>query len=357
MKDIAGTVRVGIDVGLDPTATFAVLVEELAAALARQGIRFERGVGGHVVAGAIEVGHVVAWEPSTRIGLEWHPADWQPDQVTHVDVRFEPIDEGTRVTMEHLGWGRLFDDANELAGWFAGEVAAPLFRATASTAFGDWLTDRGARWPSGARARSVYRDPLYHYPSFRFMLTELALTPNDHLLDVGCGGGAFLKDALRSGCRGAGVDHSPEMVEVAREANHEAIAAGRLEILEASADRLPFPDSTFTCAAMHGVLGFIAEPVAALKEIGRVLETGGRLVLIGSDPDLKGTPACPEPMASRLRFYDDDALQRLGHDAGFETVSVVRRNLESIAREVGVPEEHQRLFAGRGSPFLFARKS
>jgi SAM-dependent methyltransferase len=107
---------------------------------------------------------------------------------------------------------------------------------------------------------------------------------------------------------------------------------------------------------MTGVLGFLPDPVAALAEIRRVLRAGGRLVVLGSDPEMRGTPAAPEPMASRLRFYDEDELERLGREAGFEDISVERRSLERFAREAGVPEEVLPLFEGPGASFLFARK-
>ena len=144
------------------------------------------------------------------------------------------------------------------------------------------------------------------------------------------------------------------MVQLAREVNRDAIDADRLTILEASADQLPFPDGTFTCAAMTGVLGFLPDPVVALAEMRRVLMKGGRLVVLGSDPKLRDTPAAPEPMASHLRFYEDDELASLADKAGFANVRVVRRDLESFAREVGIPEEQLALFAGDTS-FLLAR--
>jgi SAM-dependent methyltransferase len=354
----AGTsIHTTIEVALDPAAAFAAFAEELAAGLGRLGIRFDPGPQGRVIERGAEVGRVVAWEHGQRMALEWHPADWQPDETTGVEVRFEAAGAGTRVTLEHQSWGGLIDGPGELVDWFAGQVVAPLLRATAPSALGDWLTDRGARRPTGAQARATYADPIYHYPNFRVILAELALTPADHLLEVGCGGGALLKEALRSGCRAAAVDHSPDMVRVASEANREAIAEGRLEIREASAQQLPFPDEQFTCAAMHAVLGFLPDPVAALAEIRRVLRDGGRVVVIGSDPEVKGTMAAPEPMASRLRFYDSEELEGLGRAAGFETVRVVRRSLEAFAREVGIPEAHLSLFAGPGPRFLLARKS
>lgn len=63
--------------------------------------------------------------------------------------------------------------------------------------------------------------------------------------------------------------------------------------------------------------GSLPDPVAALRELWRVLGERGRLVVLGSDPSMRGTPAAPEPMASRLRFYEDDELQQLAEEAGF----------------------------------------
>src|SRR5260370_37561723 len=102
------------------------------------------------------------------------------------------------------------------------------------------------------------------------MLEELALPSNDYLIEVGCGGGMLLKEALKSGCRAAAIDHSPDMVRLAQEVNHDAVAEGQLAVKQASADHLTFPHATFTCAAMTGVLGFPPDPLAALREMRRV---------------------------------------------------------------------------------------
>lgn len=354
-----GDVRASIDLALPPPAAFDALVEELANALARLGIRFEPGRGGHVTEGAFDVGNVVDWEPGRGLALEWRHASWSPGVVTAMRLDLEPVAGGTRATLEHRGWDAAIDDPVELAGWFAGQVLAPLLSASCPGGFGDWCTDRRARRPSGPAARATYLHPLYHLPNFRVILAELALTRDDHLLEVGCGGGAFLGAALHSGCRAAAVDHSADMVRLAREVSRDAVAAGRLDIREADAAALPFADGTFTAAAMTGVLGFLPDPVPAFAEIRRVLRPGGRFVGLGSDPELKGTPAAPEPMASRLRFYDSAQLEDLGRRAGFDDVRVVRRDLEPFAREAGVPEEHLPLFAAGttgGARFLLARK-
>jgi ubiquinone/menaquinone biosynthesis C-methylase UbiE len=350
------TFRLTLDVALEQPAAFDVFVADLASSLARLGIEFQPGEGGRVTDAGFLAGRVEVWRVGEAIRLEWHQASWAPEETTQVEARFEPAEGGTRVVLEHRGWGGLIADPRELVGWFASEMAAPAFRASAPTGFGDWLTDRNARRPSGLLARAVYGDPIYHYPNFRVILEELELTRDDRLVEVGCGGGAFLREALRTGCRASAVDHSADMVRLAREANRKAIEAGRLEIREAGAEHLPFADGTFTRAAMTGVLGFLSDPVAALREIRRVLRPGGRFVLLGSDPELRGTPAAPEPIASRLRFYDSAELERLGHEAGFDEVRVVRRSLERFAEASGVPREHLALFGGPGARFLLARR-
>lgn len=344
-----------IDLPLNPATAFGIVLDELASFLGKQRIQFEPGPDGRVRERDRDVGRITSWRPGERVLIEWHPAEWAPGEVTEIELRFEPAGNDTKVTLEHRGWGRLIGDPAELAGWFAGVVAAPFLRAAAPEALGDWLTDRLARRPSGARSRDVYRDPLYHYPNFAVILAELALCADDYFLEVGCGGGALLKKALESGCRAAAVDHSPEMVRLARHENRDAVARGRLRVVEANAHVLPFADATFTCAAMTGVLGFLQEPVAALREMRRVLVRGGRVVILGSDPELRGTPGAPEPMASRLRFYDDRGLEEVGRRAGFEMLEVVRRDLEPFARAAGVPEEHLPLFSGPTTRFLLGR--
>ncbi len=355
--DAGSTVEASVTLALEPEAAFDVFVDELATALTGAGLTFEPEAKGRIVEDGREVGRVTAWVPGERIALAWRPADWAPEDVAAIEVRLERREAATRVVLELHGLGRLLGDEDELAGWFAGAMAAPLLRAASPRAFGDWVTDRRARRPSGAQARAYYRDPLYHYPNFRAILDELALRPADLLLEVGCGGGAFLADALASGCRAAAVDHSPEMVELARATNRAAVAEGRLDVRLAGADRLPFADAAFTCAVMTGVLGFLPDPIGSLQEIRRVLGPGGRLVALGSDPEMRGTPAAPEPMASRLHFYGSDELERLGRAAGFDTVAVVRRDLAPYAREAGVPEVHLPLFAGPGARFLLARRT
>lgn len=357
MRDAATTtVSLSMESALAPAEAFATLMDELANALDRAGLNFVPGPDGRVVEGDFEVGHITEWAEGERVRLEWRQADWAPDALSEVELRIESLGVGSRIILAHHGWGALIGDSTEQVGWFASEAATPFLRGAMPQALGDWLIDRTGRHPTGAQARAIYGDPLYHWPNFRVFLAELLLTPGDYLLEVGCGGGALLNALLKSGCRAAAIDYSRDMVRLASERNRDTIAEGRLTITQASAERLPFADATFTHAIMTGVFGHLPDPVTVLREMRRVLAPGGRLMLMGSDPAWRGTPAAPEPAASRLRFYDDDELRALAIAAGFSDARVERRDLEQYARESGVPEEHLPIFRGAGAPFLYARK-
>jgi len=72
-------------------------------------LAFEEGEGGRFTetgsAGEVfEIGRITAWEPGVRLAFTWRQASFAPSQQTRVEVRFEPLGEETRVTVEHHGW-------------------------------------------------------------------------------------------------------------------------------------------------------------------------------------------------------------------------------------------------------------
>jgi SAM-dependent methyltransferase len=185
------------------------------------------------------------------------------------------------------------------------------------TAFEAWLTDRVARRPTGRRAQEVYGAEDVHDFARGPILTALALRPGDGLLEIGCGGGLLLRDALASGASATGIDHSPDMVELARR------RAPGADVREASAERLPFSDASFTAVAMSVVFMFLADPGGVLAECLRVLAPGGRLAVYTTAPELRGTMAAPEPLASHTHLHSDEELTALARGAGFADVAVV----------------------------------
>lgn len=342
-----------LDVALPPPEAFEAVLGELQDGLSRAGSTLEPGPQGRLLQQGEVVGNVTAWEVGRRVAFEWHPAPWNREEKAIVELRFEGLSEGTRIIFEVRGWGGIFSDGTEdLSAWFGSGFLSPLVSAISPLALGSWLTDRRVRRPAGPLARKMYADPIFHWPNFLLILDRIGLQAADNLLEVGCGGGAFMHRALESGCRATAIDHSPEMVRLATEQNREAVATGTLTVLEAETDHLPVPADTFTCAVMTGVIGFLPDPVAALREIRRALRAGGRIAIFGGTAALKGTPAAPEPFASRIRFFEKAEFEQIGRDAGFVDVRVDEPNLESYARASHIPEEALSLFSGAGGALL-----
>ena len=356
MTDTPQILRIILEGPAVASVAFENMVDELGRSLGDLGLGVSLGPEGRITQDDRVLGRVLEWLPGQGIRLAWHPADWAPESEVLVDIVIEPLDAGSRITCVFRGLATLIPDAGEFSSWGIGQVLVRSLTRLTPEHLGDWLTDRSARRPSGSLAKKVYAEPMYHYPNFHALLAELELGPDDVLLEVGCGGGAFLKMALASGCQAAAIDHSPDMVEVARRVNRQALAEGRLDVRLGEADAVPFADNTFTRAAMTGVLGFLPDPVHAMTEIRRTLASGGLFVCFGSDPATRGTLASPEPIASRLSFYTDPELRQLGLKAGFERAEVVRRDLLPFARQVGIPEKHLPLFSDK-APFLIARKA
>jgi len=79
-------------------------------------MRFEPGPSGRLVAESKagetrEIGRVLEWAPEAgRLIFEFRAVNFGPGEATEVELRFEPTDAGTRVTLEHRGLDALRPD-------------------------------------------------------------------------------------------------------------------------------------------------------------------------------------------------------------------------------------------------------
>jgi len=130
--------------------------------------------------------------------------------------------------------------------------------------------------------------PLYdalaghlYLSNIRRLLPRLSLPPTPAILDVGCGTGINLLEAARwfSPTRLlCGIDISPGMVEVAR---RKASALGLNALFTVGdAEHLPYPNDTFDLVISNSVLHWFGDRQAAVREMGRVLRPGGKVILI-----------------------------------------------------------------------------
>ncbi|MFI6638060.1 class I SAM-dependent methyltransferase [Streptomyces sp. NPDC050504] len=121
------------------------------------------------------------------------------------------------------------------------------------------------------------------------------LTPELHVLDIGCGPGTITADlaALVPRGRVTGVDMAPGIVDRAR-----ALAAERgldnTGFAVADVHALDYPDDSFDVVHAHQVLQHVGDPVRALREMRRVTRPGGLVAVRDSDYGaFTWTPASP----------------------------------------------------------------
>jgi ubiquinone/menaquinone biosynthesis C-methylase UbiE len=103
-------------------------------------------------------------------------------------------------------------------------------------------------------------------------LAELAgVRAGKRVLDVGCGPGALTAELVdRLGPEAvSAVDPSEQFVAAARARNPG------VDVLQASAEDLPFPDRAFDATLAQLVVHFMSDPVAGLAEMARVTRQDG----------------------------------------------------------------------------------
>jgi uncharacterized protein YndB with AHSA1/START domain len=123
---MTSAVMVSLRVAASPQHAFDAFTQEIGAWWRPNGLfqltprgdgelRFEGGEGGRLVTALpngreFEIGRITAWLPGERLAFTWRQATFAPGQLTHVEVRFEPVGEETRVTVEHRGWDEIPQD-------------------------------------------------------------------------------------------------------------------------------------------------------------------------------------------------------------------------------------------------------
>jgi SAM-dependent methyltransferase len=95
--------------------------------------------------------------------------------------------------------------------------------------------------------------------------------PGWRTLDLGCGEGRVARDLAGRGHAVVGIDASPTLVELAREADPGS------EYLLGDAAALPFDDASFDLVVAYNLLMDVEDMAGAVRETARVLVRGGRL--------------------------------------------------------------------------------
>lgn len=172
------------------------------------------------------------------------------------------------------------------------------------------------RGPAGlcsCAAMNIINRPMY------LLAAELAAQSGARrLLDVGCGNGCFAGLALRrSSAELWGIDPSPDMLDASLQRNRAAVQSGRAHFSRGNCCSLRFPGGFFDAACSINTVYFWPDTLCALREVRRVLVSGGCFFNLLYTPDyLQKLPYT----SSGFRFFTPEFLRELSLAAGFRQV-------------------------------------
>lgn len=120
-----------------------------------------------------------------------------------------------------------------------------------------------------------------HQKLMAWIVSHIDLWPEDQVLEVGFGLGTLLQLASRHVTKGKiiGVEISPAMVKAAKELNAKAVRAGRMEIIQADANSLPFENDQFDKVFAVNVVYFWEDLTETVNELCRIIKPGGIIAL------------------------------------------------------------------------------
>jgi ubiquinone/menaquinone biosynthesis C-methylase UbiE len=136
------------------------------------------------------------------------------------------------------------------------------------------------------------------------------------ILDAGCGDGRYTRHILRRADADAFIaafDLSRRMLVRAR----RRLKSPRVQHATADLTRLPYADGFFDAVVCGWVLEHLPDPLPGLRELARVLQPGGKMLLMTTEDTFTGS------MCSNLwhcRTYNRLELSRTCLDCGLEWV-------------------------------------
>jgi len=161
----------------------------------------------------------------------------------------------------------------------------------------------------------------------------LAPEPASRIIEIGCGGGAFLSFMEARGHTAVGVDILEEAVRLA------TLTAPSSTVIRCDAGDLPFADGSFDRLVSHHLVEHLEDLAGALGEWRRVLRPGAVFAICTPNRLYPSPRIFDDP--SHVRIYERRELAAAVEEAGFQVRGAVTvfphlaRDRISVA--VGVP--------------------
>lgn len=127
-------------------------------------------------------------------------------------------------------------------------------------------------------AHQHFGDKYGNYPAENDLCfqTIARIKPTGKIVELGCGDARVLKGLLKAGFDIHGFDASEAMLDIAAESG---VSKDRLNLLDIYRSPLPFADNTIDVAFCSRTLSYLHDPMPALKELLRVTQSGGHVIV------------------------------------------------------------------------------
>lgn len=159
-------------------------------------------------------------------------------------------------------------------------------------------------------------------------LSALDLKDADHILEVGFGGGALLTAMAKYNAEVTlhGADFSPDMVKLCKKKMSKLISEGRLHLDCASVENLPYQAETFSKICSVNSIYFWEDCAAVIRELKRVLQQNGMLIITLGDKTLMSKQTVTE---HGFKLYTALDVQQIMEAEGFSDIQIKHKQNSS----------------------------
>jgi SAM-dependent methyltransferase len=178
----------------------------------------------------------------------------------------------------------------------------PTERGGSSARWGPLFGARAAAWAETWEGHEGWGTPVYQH-----VLDRSGIRAGSLVLDCGCGAGRFARMAADRGASVAGIDASPELIEIAARRTPEG------DFRTGDIETLPWEDDSFDLVTSFSAFQFADDKERALREGGRV-SRGPVAVVIPTRVAESGVATVFKPV---FPLFDPDALDSLKRSGMF----------------------------------------
>ena len=157
------------------------------------------------------------------------------------------------------------------------------------------------------------------------MFETLSVRENDHVLEIGSGTGALIKEIADHLTKGLieGIDFSKPMVEIAQKKNRKHIKSGKVKIHAGDFDQMRFDADCFDKIFSVNTIYFWKNPQQTISRIYRILKPGGSLIIgFHAKSDMENMPLNRDV----FQYYSThDLVELLSNNGPLNDVEIISK--------------------------------